>query len=160
MPSPPLEPLQETISTALRSYIQSHHVHFPVESFDLLRQLIANTPLDSQPRLKLSDIGKFDAMLESWSDKWEHGVIAVVKRLNPGQEVPGELTVVGAQVTDATTTRKRKRGEEDVKHGLFLLCQRSEVGLNGGSIDRERERYGDKAKFTLVSYHIGDVCGG
>jgi hypothetical protein len=125
MPTPPIDPLQESTSLALKNYLSTHPVRFPITSFDLLRQLLANTPSQTQvwlPRLKLSDLNKFETMLEHWSDKWEFGQVAAVR--SPQSQFgsatvafgAGELTVVGAQVLDGAS-RKRKRGEEDVKSG-------------------------------------------
>jgi len=121
MPTPPIDPLHESTSLALRNYLSVHPVRFPISSFDLLRQLLANTPTQTQawmPRLKLGDISKFEMMLEHWSEKWEFGQVAVVRSASQfgSNSSGGEVTVVGAQVVDSAS-RKRKRGEEDVKSG-------------------------------------------
>jgi hypothetical protein len=127
MPTPPIDPLQESTSLALKDYLSAHPVRFPISSFNLLRQLLANTPSQTQvwlPRLKLSDLSKFETMLEHWSDKWEFGQVAVARspqsQFGPSTTAfgAGELTVVGAQVLDGAS-RKRKRGEEDVKSGVL-----------------------------------------
>lgn len=144
MPPTPNDPLQEATSLSLRNYLQSHVVDFPIESFNLLRLLIAervNTnqqPPDASvpfnpsrlsplivtgPHLKLSDVGKFDSMLEKWADKWEHGTIVIAKgdvNINGGQFV-----IIGAQVTDGGTTpsgsRKRKRGEDGAQSSESIM---------------------------------------
>lgn len=128
-PTPSGDALQDSTSLALRNLLQTHVVHFPVDASDLLRLLIAHTPSVTElqeanhletdakpwaPRLKLQDLSVFEGMLERWAEKWEYGMIAVVKT---GQD--GSISVVGAQVTDPGGSRKRKRGEGDVKHGAF-----------------------------------------
>lgn len=126
--TPSGDALQDSTSLALRNLLQNHVIHFPVDAFDLLRLLIAHTPSVTElransysdndakpwtPRLKLQDVAVFEGMLERWAERWDYGIIGVVKT---GQE-SGGISVVGAQVTDPGGSRKRKRGEEDVKYG-------------------------------------------
>ncbi|KAG8781755.1 hypothetical protein FRC16_002793, partial [Serendipita sp. 398] len=127
----PPDALQESTSLALRRFLLTQTVHFPIDAFHLLRLLIVNTPAaqsdhvlqDSRyspfiwtPRLKLSDLSRFEEMLEGWAEKWEHGTIAVVKSRD--YRIEGSpnnvLSVVGAMVTDSGAPRKRKRGEDTV----------------------------------------------
>ena len=140
----PVDALQESTSFALRDFLLTQIVHLPIDSFHLLRLLIANastfanysnstngshTPSDAKPtkpRLRLTDLARFEVMLKNWADKWDHGVIAVVKSRNYEGNVGSslgarsELSVVGAQVTDKAGSRKRKRGEDGVGSGMCL----------------------------------------
>lgn len=119
MPSPPTDTLQEAASLCLRNYLQSRVVDFPINSFHLLRLLIAdrmNQPKDIPPHLKLNDGPKFESMLIQWAEKWEYGTIVIAK----GDVTSGnQLIVTGAQITDSATasgsSRKRKRGEDGVQ---------------------------------------------
>jgi hypothetical protein len=132
MPTLPGDALQDSTSLALRNLLQTHVVHFPVDASDLLRLLIAHTPTSEElkesshpdsdakpwiPRLKLQDVAIFEGMVEKWAERWEYGMIGVVKT---GMDGAG-VSVVGAQVTDSGGSRKRKRGEGDVKHGASSL---------------------------------------
>ncbi|KAG8829528.1 hypothetical protein FRC17_006450 [Serendipita sp. 399] len=127
----PPDALQESTSLALRRFLLTRTVHFPIDSFHLLRLLIANTPAtqndhmlqDSRyspfiwtPRLKLTDLFKFEEMLEGWAEKWEHGTIAIVKNRDYRNDgiSSSSLSVVGAIVPDSAAPRKRKRGEDVV----------------------------------------------
>ncbi|PVF93728.1 MT-A70-domain-containing protein [Serendipita vermifera] len=156
MPSPPRDVLQDSMSTLLRNVLQSNNIHFPIDAFSLLRLLISHASSNdfsnagkgigeskqSPPHLKLSDIKHFEGMLEQWSEKWEHGKIAIMKNRN--QSIgPGacEVTVIGAQVTDGGLSRKRKRGEEvlktskDVSSTTQLPLAATMSGLS--AVDRE-----------------------
>ena len=127
--TPPGDALQESTSLALKKLLQSHVVHFPIDAFDLLRLLIAHTPTVQEsthpdtdtkpwfPRLKLQDVAIFEGMLEKWAERWEYGIIGIVKSGVDG----ASISVVGAQVADSGGSRKRKRGEDDVKHGASFL---------------------------------------
>jgi hypothetical protein len=151
MPSTPNDPLQEATSLSLRNYLQFNVVDFPIESFHLLRLLIAermnsyqqlplpenpttnllvpmaasrlSPHLGAGPHLKLSDAAKFDGMLEKWADKWEHGTIVIAK--GDVNLNGGQLMVIGAQVTDGGTassgSRKRKRGEDGVQYSESVV---------------------------------------
>ncbi|KAG8831079.1 hypothetical protein FRC17_003710 [Serendipita sp. 399] len=127
----PPDALQESTSLALRRFLLTKTVHFPIDSFHLLRLLIANTPAtqndhilqDSRyspfiwtPRLKLTDLFKFEEMLEGWAEKWEHGTIAIIKNRDYRNDgiSSSSLSVVGAIVPDSAAPRKRKRGEDVV----------------------------------------------
>jgi hypothetical protein len=137
MPTPPADVVQDSTSTVLRNVFQLSNIHFPIDAFSLLRLLISHTSTSESsnageskqpsPHLKLSDIKQFEAMLEQWSEKWEHGRIAIMKNRN--QSIgPGacEITVTGAQVTDWGLSRKRKRGEEDVKTGALPMLKKGD----------------------------------
>ena len=132
MPTPSGGALQDSTSLALRNLLQIHVIHFPIDASDLLRLLIAHTPTVQElkesnhpdtdtkpwiPRLKLQDAAVFEGMLEKWAERWEYGMISIVKS---GMEGAG-VSVVGAQVTESGGSRKRKRGEDEVKHGAFSL---------------------------------------
>jgi hypothetical protein len=132
MPTPSGDALQDSTSLALRNLLQTHFVHFPIDASDILRLLIAHTPTVQElkesnnpdtdtkpwiPRLKLQDIAVFEGMLEKWAERWEYGMIGIVKS---GMEGAG-VSVVGAQVTDSGGSRKRKRGEDGIKHGASSL---------------------------------------
>ncbi|KAG9041314.1 hypothetical protein FS842_002602 [Serendipita sp. 407] len=153
----PPDALQESTSLALRRFLLTQTVHFPIDAFHLLRLLIVNTPAaqsdhvlqDSRyspfiwtPRLKLSDLSRFEEMLEGWAEKWEHGTIAVVKSRD--YRIEGSpnnvLSVVGAMVTDSGAPRKRKRGEDTVSDDSEATRPQIPLAatMNGMSaIDRE-----------------------
>lgn len=158
----PVDALQESTSFALRDFLLTQNVHFPIDSFHLLRLLVANaststnnsstngsqTPSDAKqtkPRLRLTDLARFESMLKTWADKWDHGVIAVVKSRNYDSQAGSslgarsELSIIAAQVTDKAGSRKRKRGEDVVGSGDHAGAQLPLVATMSGmsAVDRE-----------------------
>lgn len=115
------DPLRESTSNSLRVFLASNNIHFPVDSFDLLRLLLAfNATSDApSPHLRLTDIGPFESYLEHWARHWEYGTLVVVRDDDPIYGYgKGGLSVVAAQMhPDGHYSRKRKRGEEDIKSG-------------------------------------------
>lgn len=113
--------LRESTSNSLRVFLASNNVHLPIDSFDLLRLLLAfnATSGASSPHLRLTDIGHFESYLEHWARHWEYGTLAVVRDDDPIYGYgKGGLGVVAAQLhPDGHHSRKRKRGEEDIKSG-------------------------------------------
>lgn len=104
----------EATSVDLRNYFQSHVVHFPVDSFSLLRLLVANSSgAPSQARLRLTDLSKFEGILESLARKWEYGTLVL------SRDERRKLFVIGAHVPDGPS-RKRKRGEAELNPGMLL----------------------------------------
>lgn len=116
--------LRESTSNSLRVFLASNNVHFPVDSFDLLRLLLAFNATSDAPslHLRLTDIGPFESYLEHWARHWEHGTLVVVRDDDPIYGYgKGGLSVVAAQLhPDGLYSRKRKRGEEDIKSGETL----------------------------------------
>lgn len=113
--------LRESTSNSLRVFLASNNIHFPIDSFDLLRLLLAfiATSDASSPHLRLTDIGHFESYLEHWARHWEYGTLVVVRDDDPIYGYgKGGLSVVAAQLhPEGHYSRKRKRGEEDIKTG-------------------------------------------
>ena len=113
--------LRESTSNSLRAFLASNNIHFPIDSFDLLRLLLAfiATSDATSPHLRLTDIGHFESYLEHWARHWEFGTLVVVRDDDPIYGYgKGGLSVVAAQLhPEGHYSRKRKRGEEDIKTG-------------------------------------------
>jgi len=113
--------LRESTSNSLRVFLASKDIHFPIDSFDLLRLLLVfiATSDASSPHLRLTDIGHFESYLEHWARHWDYGTLVVVRDNDPIYGYgKGGLSVVAAQLhPEGHYSRKRKRGEEDIKIG-------------------------------------------
>ena len=113
--------LRESTSNSLRAFLASNNIHFPIDSFDLLRLLLAfiATSNATSPHLRLTDIGHFESYLEHWARHWEFGTLVIVRDDDPIYGYgKGGLSVVAAQLhPEGHYSRKRKRGEEDIKTG-------------------------------------------
>jgi len=121
--------LRESTSNSLRVFLASNNIHFPIDSFDLLRLLLAfNATSDAPfPHLRLTDIGHFESYLEHWARHWDQGTLVVVRDDDPIYGYgKGRLSVVAAQLyPDSHYSRKRKRGEENIKAGEASSLPRS-----------------------------------
>lgn len=110
--------LKLVVSTALRNLFSSYKVTAPISSFDLLTHVIAAGPPppglfpgpDPPPSLRLTDLARFEAILENLAEAWAHGRISVIR------ETLGDLTVMEVHLGDAALAsssyshgRKRKR---------------------------------------------------
>ncbi|KAJ7638541.1 MT-A70-domain-containing protein [Roridomyces roridus] len=98
--------LKAVASAALRSLFLSGKVSAPITASQLLIRAI---PLSTGPRFRLTDLSRFESILESFAASWEHGTLSV-SRGN------GELTVMdvtfnnsGVLLGQSLHPRKRKR---------------------------------------------------
>ena len=109
------EQLKLVASGTINALFSSGKVSTPIGSMDLLTRVIANGPppglLPSPPpRFRLTDLSKFDSILENLSQNWEYGTISVT-RDDVGLTVmdislgsPGSVNPLAT-----LTSRKRKR---------------------------------------------------
>ena len=109
------EQLKLVASGTINALFSSGKVSTPIGSMDLLTRVIAHGPppglLPSPPpRFRLTDLSKFDSILENLSQNWEYGTISVT-RDDAGLTVmdislgsPGSVNPLAT-----LTSRKRKR---------------------------------------------------
>ncbi|KAI0676929.1 MT-A70-domain-containing protein [Trametes maxima] len=109
-------------SSALQTLFSGHTVNAPISSFDLLTRIVASgSPSglfpgsELPPKFRLTDLSRFERILERLSEEWDYGKIVLSR-----EEADGELTVMdvqlGAQRESLSTRtqptplrRKRKR---------------------------------------------------
>ncbi|KZT12930.1 MT-A70-domain-containing protein [Laetiporus sulphureus 93-53] len=110
--------LKLVASSALLNLFSSYKVTTPISSFDLLTRVIASGPPPAgllpgpgpPPTFRLTDLSRFETVLESLSETWEHGNISVLREARDG-----ELMVMEVNVGEAASSaalghgRKRKR---------------------------------------------------
>ena len=109
------EQLKLIASGTINDLFSSRKISTPISSMDLLTRVIANGPSlglqpSSAPRFRLTDLSKFDSILENLSQDWEYGTISVTR-----DDVG--LTVMDVHLASlesvnplaALTSRKRKR---------------------------------------------------
>lgn len=107
------EQLKYVASSTINALFSSGKISTPIGSMDLLTRVIANGPPSGllpspAPRFRLTDLSKFEFILENLSQNWEHGTLSVTRD-------GGGLTVMDVHLgspesTLATlTSRKRKR---------------------------------------------------
>jgi hypothetical protein len=157
--------LRESTSNSLRVFLASNNIHFPIDSFDLLRLLLAfiATSDASSPHLRLTDIGHFESYLEHWARHWDYGTLVVVRDNDPIYGYgKGGLSVVAAQLhPEGHYSRKRKRGEEDIKTGERPPLSRSiaSVAICKATSDASLPRYsyGNRTPATFGCNHGGYV---
>ncbi len=109
------EKLKIVVSSSLRSIFSSNKASTPISSFDLLTRVISSGPPPAGllpgpapiPRLRLTDLKKFEGILECLSQEWDAGRIVLSK-----EEGSGEVTVLDVQLGRAS-----KRLEAVVPHG-------------------------------------------
>jgi hypothetical protein len=156
--------LRESTSNSLRIFLASNNIHFPIDSFDLLRLLLAfNTISDvSSPHLRLTDIGHFESYLEHWAQYWDYGTLVVVRDDDPIYGYgKGGLSVVAAQLhPDGHSSRKRKRGEEDIKAGERPSLPRSIASVSKLLIASSRYPFCNRTTVTFGCDHGGYVKSG
>ncbi|KAL1946687.1 hypothetical protein VTO73DRAFT_14791 [Trametes versicolor] len=121
--------LKLLVSTAIQSLFSTNAVTAPIASFDLLTRIVASGPsprglfpgAGPTPRLRLTDLSRFERILEALSESWDGGKITLSK-----EETDGELTVMEvqlgaaregptprAQSTPVGKKRKRRVVDED-----------------------------------------------
>lgn len=93
--------LKLVASAAVQSLFSTNAVNAPISSFDLLTRIIASGPPPSRllpgkgpaPRLRLTDLSRFERILEQLSESWDGGRITLSR-----EETDGELTVMDVQL--------------------------------------------------------------
>ena len=95
------EKLKIIVSSALNTLFSSGRIKAPVSSFDLLANVISLGPPKNgllpgpspPPSLRLTDLSRFEHVLECLSQDWDHGKIVLSR---DGQA--GEVTVLDVQL--------------------------------------------------------------
>jgi len=115
------EELRVLASTTLLHLFTSEKATAPISSMDLLVKVIAcraipglPNPEASAPRLRLTDLKRFESTLESFSQGWEHGVMRLSREGPEARMSVLEVRMNGgadswACGTDTGGLRKRKR---------------------------------------------------
>ncbi|KAI0637872.1 MT-A70-domain-containing protein [Trametes polyzona] len=93
--------LRVIAATAIKSLFSTNTVTTPISSFDLLTRIIASGSQPSSllpgsgptPRLRLTDLPRFERILERLSESWDEGKLTLSK-----EETGGELTVMDVQL--------------------------------------------------------------
>jgi mRNA (2'-O-methyladenosine-N6-)-methyltransferase len=98
------DPLKGVVSSALHSLVSSKSVSAPISSLNLLGKFISHSSRKPTP-LRLHELSRFESILESLSDDWDHGTISLLR------ESSG-LTVMDVKLSrhsPDSSSRKRKR---------------------------------------------------
>jgi mRNA (2'-O-methyladenosine-N6-)-methyltransferase len=73
--------LKTVVSAALQKLLNFGKISSPISSMDLLTRVISSNPLlpnsNSTPRFRLTDLPRFESILESLSRTWETGTITL-----------------------------------------------------------------------------------
>jgi mRNA m6A methyltransferase catalytic subunit len=104
--------LRQLASTVLYNLFSSGAVATPINSLTLLARVITAKPKSLVPgsaRFKLTDLNKFNAILDGFSQDWEHGTISVAKDSSETVVVDVRLGVL----PPPPATRKRKRIKDE-----------------------------------------------
>lgn len=109
------EQLKTVASATINALFSAGKISTPIESMDLLSKVISNGPPNGllpspAPRFRLTDLSKFETILEDLSQRWDHGTITISRE-------DGGTTVMEVQLGGPSsegglaglTTRKRKR---------------------------------------------------
>ncbi len=98
--------------TALKSLFVSRKIHAPISSMALLTHIIAFNPTAARKaRLRLTDLARFEDVLNDISRTWDEGVISLT-RDNGGMTVldfPFNSSATDHGVSSGSNPRKRKR---------------------------------------------------
>lgn len=105
------EQLKLVASSTINGLFSSGKVSAPISSMDLLSRVVSSASLlPTSPRFRLTDLSKFEAILDGLSQNWDHGTISLA-RDDRGLTVmdvhlgnPGSVNALAG-----LTTRKRKR---------------------------------------------------
>jgi mRNA (2'-O-methyladenosine-N6-)-methyltransferase len=99
--------LKQIVTSTLQSLVPSRKLSPPVSSFHLLTRIIAARPPQStSPRFKLSDLPRFEAILEDLSRTWEDGSIVL---LRDGETLTVVEVCINSSLPDGRNPKKRKR---------------------------------------------------
>lgn len=107
--------LKLLVSTALNGLLTSSSILAPLTSVQLLAKIMSfKTPnglfaSKRPPRLRLTDLSRFEIVLESFSKTWDQGHIELLRE--DDQLIVAELSLGNsyAPQTSTTSSRKRKR---------------------------------------------------
>ncbi|KAF8742418.1 hypothetical protein AX14_004637 [Amanita brunnescens Koide BX004] len=98
--------------TALKSLFGSRKIHAPISSMGLLARVITFNPTAAQKaRLRLTDLARFEAILNDISRTWDEGIISLT-RDNGGLTILDfsfDSSVTEYGVASGSNPRKRKR---------------------------------------------------
>lgn len=118
------EKLRVIASAALQNLFTTPKISLPISSFELLTHVIASGPPpaglfpDSHtnivlPKFRLTDLACFEAILECFSQGWDHGTIVVSREQGDGLAVMDVRLGAQSTLPDMSSTslvgRKRKR---------------------------------------------------
>ncbi|KAI0092838.1 MT-A70-domain-containing protein [Irpex rosettiformis] len=113
------EKLKIVVSSSLRSIFCANKASTPISSFDLLTRVISAGPPPAGllpgpaplPRLRLTDLKKFESVLESLAQEWDAGRMVISR-----EDRSGDVTVLDVQLGRASKAqpvvphgKKRKR---------------------------------------------------
>ncbi|KIY72891.1 MT-A70-domain-containing protein [Cylindrobasidium torrendii FP15055 ss-10] len=104
------------VIAALRHFLSSDKISTPVSSTDLLSLVVAFTPPaglvsgQTLPRLRLTDLARFEGILESLCTTWEDGTIRCTREND--ELIVLELSLTPAAISAANRKRKRVVDEE------------------------------------------------
>lgn len=160
--------LKIVVTTALKSLLSSHKLNTPVASMDLLTSVMTTKmPLGllpdgiRTPRFRLTDLSKFEKILEDLAQTWTEGKIVISrddgsKKLMIWEVVSqhhngliGSFSSVGSG-DDASGSKKRKRVvDEDAD---------SAVGDEESNLDEEEDNARDsRSSFANLSKEMREV---
>ncbi|KAL6306689.1 MT-A70-domain-containing protein [Sparassis latifolia] len=144
--------LKVVASSALSNLFSTHKVHTPISAFDLLTRIIASGPplaglllgLEIPPSFRLTDLSRFEAILEGFAEEWNFGLVEVSR-----EERDGGLTVMDVQLGEAgqqqaravAQSRKRKR----------VVDEDADSAAGDSEEDEEQPRNIKPAPSTLAS---------
>ncbi|GBE79234.1 MT-A70-domain-containing protein [Sparassis crispa] len=144
--------LKVVASSALSNLFSTHKVHTPISAFDLLTRIIASGPPPAgllpgpeiPPSFRLTDLSRFEAILEGFAEEWNFGLVEVSR-----EERDGGLTVMDVQLGEAgqqqaravAQSRKRKR----------VVDEDADSAAGDSEEDEEQPRNIKPAPSTLAS---------
>ncbi len=106
-----IDELKLVVLSALRHLVNTDTVHIPITSLDLLTRVIAYTPPAGllpdkpPPRLRLTDLSRFEGILETLAVGWDEGTL----KFNRDN---GEFTIMDISLASSSSLnlpKKRKR---------------------------------------------------
>lgn len=106
---------QSAVAIAVYELYSNSEAHVPITSAELLASVIAHglaKAPDSRPVLRLTDGSRFERILESLSNHWEHGTI-VVARDGTGLNILEVQLGAGSPFPVHRTLGKRKRVKDE-----------------------------------------------
>ncbi|KIM83785.1 hypothetical protein PILCRDRAFT_818810 [Piloderma croceum F 1598] len=109
------EQLKLVASSTINGLFSSGKISAPISSMDLLSRVISSSPLSGllptpPPRFRLTDLPKFESILDSLSQNWDQGTITLARDDGGLSVMDVHLGSPGSANTLAgLTARKRKR---------------------------------------------------
>ena len=94
--------LKLIVAAALQSLVSSGKLSPPITSLRLLTRVIAARNHDLAPKLRLTDLLRFESILEDLSRSWDNGSIVLSRD-------GGTLSIVEISLSSPGYSRKRKR---------------------------------------------------